>query len=259
MKNVLLTGPKGIGKTTIIKKAIRRLGDRAGGFFCEDIFDGKRLSGVKAHTLSGNEALLASPEILNDLAEGICRVGEFGVDLSVIGGLMVPAVHEAIASRKVVMVDEIGPILASAPALVQVIESALGSDNPVFGTVTEDEGPFFESLKARPDTLVLVVTKANRETLLDRIFTGLDLPTESFAETERNIGKKREKAERYAKESRLSVVGLSGKFKSDHHDYDVIFEGGQWHCSCSFFLKYGTCSHSMAAARIIEERVHGAQ
>ncbi len=259
VKNVLLAGPKGIGKTTIIKKSIRRLGDRAGGFFCEDVMEGKRLQGVKVHTLTGSEAVLASPGLIAGLAEGNCRIGEFGVDLAVLGGLLVPAVEEALGSKKVVIIDEISPFMTAAPAMVAAIEAALSSENPVLGTITEDEGAVLEAIKNRTDTLVLTVTRANRETLLDRIFTGLVLPTESFAETERNIAKKREKAERYAKENRLSVMSLSGRFKSDHHHYDVTFEGGQWHCGCSFFLKYGACSHSMAAAKIIQERVHGTQ
>lgn len=256
MKNVLLTGPKGIGKTTIVKKAVRRLADRAGGFFCEEERGDGSLRGIWVKTISGRTALLAAPALSGDCPEEGARAGDLGVDLAVIGGMVIPAIQEAVASKKVVVIDGLDPVLAVSPAFIEAAEQALAAENPVIGVIAETGGTALEALKSRDDTLVLTVTKTNREDLLDRIFLGLNLPTESFAETERNISKKREKAERYATENRLTVTALSAKFKSDHHEYEVTYTDGQWHCNCSFFLKYGTCSHSMASAIILEERLH---
>ncbi|MBA3016874.1 MAG: nucleoside-triphosphatase [Proteobacteria bacterium] len=54
-KNIFLTGPPSSGKTTIIKKVIKKLGIPASGFYTEEErADGKRL-GFLMKTLDGFE------------------------------------------------------------------------------------------------------------------------------------------------------------------------------------------------------------
>lgn len=246
MKNVLLSGPSGSGKTTLIKKAVRRLGERAGGFYTEEIRAGNRIEGFRIASLGGREARLATRG-----GEGEPRLGEFSVHLDALEAVAVPAVRDALRRGRIVVVDEIGPMGLLSDGFVQAIDEALSSAPSLLGTITRDAHPKLDEIRNRADTLVLELSRANRDLLLDRIWAGLRLPTESFAETERNIAKKRAKAARYAREDRLSLSGLTARFRSDHHEYDVSFEGGQWHCGCSFFLKYGTCSHTMASAEML--------
>lgn len=258
MKNVLLTGPAGAGKTTMILKAVRRLGDRASGFYTEEIRSGKRVEGLRVKSLQGREATLATradPEAV--LTPDAPRVGELVVDPAVLEAVAAPAVRDATRRGRVVIVDEIGPITYLSDALAQAIGDALDGPSSVLGTITRDSDPRLDEIRGREDTLVLELHRGNRDALLDRIWAGLRLPTESFAETERNIAKKRAKAERYAREARLTLTGVAGRFRSDHHQYDVSFEGGQWHCGCSFFLKYGTCSHTMASAEMLRRYLQG--
>ncbi|MGD1119338.1 MAG: hypothetical protein ABR886_07615 [Dehalococcoidales bacterium] len=61
-----------------------------------------------------------------------------------------------------------------------------------------------------------------------------------------------EKAKRYAQETdRVTFRELSVKFRGENSDYDVIFKSGKWHCTCSFFSKWGLCSHTMAMEKIL--------
>lgn len=61
-----------------------------------------------------------------------------------------------------------------------------------------------------------------------------------------------EKARRYAEEKgRIDFQNFAVKFRGDHNSYVVSFEGGAWHCSCDFFGKWGTCSHTMAMRRVL--------
>lgn len=238
LKNVLFSGQSGTGKTTLIKKAVRRLSDRAGGFFIESTGHGLRLV-----TLDGREAPLASRD-----GEGPVKVGGWNVDADVLAELGAPAVEAAIGSGRVVVLDELGPLVLASEAMAVAVQKALDSESTVLGSMTDQAHPFLDAVRARRDTLVLPVTAANRDQLLDRVWSGLRLPTESLADAQRALQRARDRAKKYAADDRLALTGFTAEVRGDHGRYQVAWQGGQWHCSCSFFLKYGTCSHSMTAA-----------
>ena len=61
-----------------------------------------------------------------------------------------------------------------------------------------------------------------------------------------------EKAKRYAKETdRVTFQEMSIKFRGENSDYDLNFKDGKWRCTCSFFSKWGLCSHTMALEQIL--------
>lgn len=61
-----------------------------------------------------------------------------------------------------------------------------------------------------------------------------------------------EKAKRYAQETdRVTFREFAVKFRGENSDYDVIFKDGKWRCTCSFFSKWGLCSHTMALEKIL--------
>ncbi|MCL5045259.1 MAG: NTPase [Actinobacteria bacterium] len=252
MKNVLLTGAAGAGKTTIIKRAVRRLGDRAGGFFVEEVREAGRRKGFRLITLDNRQGVLA------DLgSEGEHRVGEYGLELATLDEIGVGALRAALGAGKVIIVDEIGPMEVQSELFVETVKECLDSKYPVLGTIGRQTHPFLDAVRTRTDTLVIEVTKENRDALLDRIFAGMKLPTESLADMEKAIANRREKAARYAEEDRLGLTGLRGEFRGDHGLYTVSYENGHWYCNCSFFLKYGTCSHSMAIEKQLGAALRG--
>ena len=61
-----------------------------------------------------------------------------------------------------------------------------------------------------------------------------------------------EKANRYAQETnRITFSEFSVKFQGDNSDYNISYQDGKWHCSCSFFSNWGLCSHTMALEKIL--------
>ncbi len=61
-----------------------------------------------------------------------------------------------------------------------------------------------------------------------------------------------EKAKRYAQEpERVSFSGFTVVFQGENDSHKVSYSSGKWHCSCSFFSQWGTCSHVMALQQIL--------
>jgi hypothetical protein len=63
-----------------------------------------------------------------------------------------------------------------------------------------------------------------------------------------------DKARRYAEEKdRVSITNFRASFQGNHNTYEVAFDAGSWRCQCHFFATRGTCSHTMALQRILDE------
>ena len=63
-----------------------------------------------------------------------------------------------------------------------------------------------------------------------------------------------EKAHRYAQErERITFSEFAVSFRGEHSSYKAGYKDGQWHCSCSFFPKWGLCSHTMALQKVLGE------
>ncbi|MEA2576362.1 MAG: hypothetical protein QOH93_3660 [Chloroflexia bacterium] len=61
-----------------------------------------------------------------------------------------------------------------------------------------------------------------------------------------------EKAIMYEREpDRVQIKELEADFRGEHDTYHIKLSNNHWSCSCSFYGGYGTCSHVMAAQRIL--------
>ena len=76
---ILLTGEPGIGKTTLIKKLLQKLGKKARGFWTEEIRDKntKKRIGFKVINTEGQETVFASKYFTSKHL-----VGSYGVNVS---------------------------------------------------------------------------------------------------------------------------------------------------------------------------------
>jgi nucleoside-triphosphatase len=120
-KKVLLTGRPGCGKTTLIKHLAKKLALTAGGFYTEEIRERRERVGFKIITLEGKDSLLAhigfkTPE----------RVGKYGLDLSGLEAVGVEAIRTAVRARRLIVIDEIGPMEIRSAAFYDAVNEAFG-------------------------------------------------------------------------------------------------------------------------------------
>jgi len=161
---VLLTGRPGVGKTTVIRAVVERLGIPAGGFYTAEIREGRARKGFKLITLDGQEAVMAHVDL-----PGPPRVSKYGVDVRAIDRVAVPAIQRAVEAGGLVVIDEIGPMELYSEAFKGAVLRAVESGRPVLATIMLRPNRWADKLKRRPGVRLIEVTRANRDTLPEQL------------------------------------------------------------------------------------------
>ncbi len=152
----LLTGKPGTGKTSLVRLAVAGLGDRAGGFYTEEIrSQGARL-GFRLVTLGGREAVLSRVDM-----QSRYRVGRYGVDVEALERVGMAALREAIAGRDIVVIDEIGKMELLSPEFKKVVREAIASGKRVLGTIMLKAHPWADEIKKLPRVKLVELTRTN--------------------------------------------------------------------------------------------------
>lgn len=165
---LLLTGPPGCGKTTIIRKALQRTSRPAIGFYTEEVRgrDGKRI-GFDVVTLGGRRGPLARLEILGP------RVGKYGIDLQFLEGTVLPMLESRQAG--LVVIDEIGKMECLSNRFIEVVRRVLNSPTSILGTVAQAGSGLMKEARTHPDIDLVRVTISNRDGLVGEVVNKLKI------------------------------------------------------------------------------------
>ncbi|MGQ9492398.1 MAG: NTPase [Anaerolineae bacterium] len=163
-QTVLLSGQPGVGKTTLIKRAIAFLPGYWGGFYTQEIRGIKSRLGFEIVTLDGQQALLAHVD-----KPGTPRVGKYGVYVENVDRVAVPALYRAVEEADYVVIDEIGKMELLSEKFRAAVLYVVHSPKRVLGTVIWQQHPWADALKNLPGVCVVTVTLANRQHLLHQI------------------------------------------------------------------------------------------
>ena len=157
---VLLTGPPGIGKTTIVRRVLDLAPRTFAGFYTEEIREEGHRTGFEVVTTDGKRALLATK--CGDLS-GEPNVGSYVVNTAAIDLIAVPAMMAAARSGRIVVVDEIGPMELLAQSFRSAIHRILSDGRiSMVGTVVERPYNFADSVKKHSRSQIIHVTHENR-------------------------------------------------------------------------------------------------
>lgn len=166
---LLLTGPPGVGKTTIIQKVLSGIELGAGGFYTQEIRrEGCRV-GFSLRTLDGEQGVLAHIDY-----GGRHRVGRYGVDIALFEAMVLPALEGALRAKELVVIDEIGKMELFSRQFQEMVLRVLDQDERhLLGVIHQGREPFAEAIRRRDDVEVITVSQANRHGLPPRIITRL--------------------------------------------------------------------------------------
>jgi len=165
-KNFLLTGLPGVGKTMVITRLSKLLGDKANGFYTSEIrVEGNR-KGFEIVSLSGKKAVLAH---VNFSSKN--RVGKYGVIPENLNEA-INEISQTIVQNtpKCLLIDEIGKMELFAPQFREIVLAALNSSLPVAATILAKPHPFCDTIKKRQDVRLIEVNRQNREKLPEELY-----------------------------------------------------------------------------------------
>lgn len=164
MKNILITGLPGVGKTTLIVKLseIFKEFNPAGFYTTEIIEDGVR-TGFELVSLYGDNKTLAHINIKSKYS-----VGKYKVDLKSFEDFL-----ENIFSREkktgLYIIDEIGKMECMSKKFLKLALSLLGSDKPVVASIMDKGTGIISAIKKRDDITLIDITHSNREMKLKEL------------------------------------------------------------------------------------------
>jgi nucleoside-triphosphatase len=160
MKNFLITGLPGIGKTMLVMKLAELLGDvRPAGFYTREIREEGIRKGFEIVGLSGGRSILAHADVKSPF-----MAGKYGVDVETLEGFL----HTAdLLSEKsgIVIIDEIGRMECYSKLFQELVVKLLDSDRIFVATIALRGDEFISRIKARKDTEIFVVLRENRDAL----------------------------------------------------------------------------------------------
>lgn len=169
-KNILITGPPGIGKTTLIKKLERELADlRPVGFYTEEIRENGVRRGFELISLSGRRELLSHVDIRSPY-----RVSKYGVAIKSFEDFLdfIPFFDQG---AEIVIIDEIGKMECFSKKFEQLVEKLLDSEKVFISTIALKGSGFIAEVKKRNDVKLAEMSLANRDSLLSEILQELSL------------------------------------------------------------------------------------
>ncbi|XP_016956232.1 cancer-related nucleoside-triphosphatase [Drosophila biarmipes] len=172
---VLITGPPGVGKTTLVRKICSFLRDKEHllqGFYTEEV-RGKGTSqriGFDVVTLAGKRGFLAREQPGDHLRRP--KVGKYSVFVQDFEDLALPLLNikDSQSEPALLVIDEVGKMELFSRRFESAVVDLLKKKRPLLVTIPEKSSlPLVEQLRKTPNSVLYQVTKSNRNTLAGEI------------------------------------------------------------------------------------------
>jgi len=163
--NVFVTGQPGVGKTSLVLNAVKKLPKEViAGFYTIEARNPKtgEKIGLDIETITGERAPLSR------LRRGCGpKVGKYYFALEAFEKTVLPLLRPS-KSIKLHVIDEVGRMEVQSDQFRAALMDLLASPQvAVFGSLPAcrygHDLPFVEAIKRRPDTAILTLTKSNRD------------------------------------------------------------------------------------------------
>ncbi|XP_042857134.1 cancer-related nucleoside-triphosphatase homolog [Penaeus japonicus] len=168
-KHVAITGPPGVGKTTLVQKIVKILQDAGlpcSGFYTQEVRQGGKRIGFDVVTLDGKTGILSRVKS-QDGNRRECRVGQYVVDVPAFESLALPLLRTQTSSPQILVLDEIGKMEMFSQGFVTNVQRILAQPGTtVLATIPIPKGkpiPLVEQIRNNKNVFLVNLSKANRD------------------------------------------------------------------------------------------------
>ena len=174
--HALIVGPRGVGKSTLIRRVLQALERPLFGF------ETKKESAITDPVLGDPiyiyDAGVTHQQTPENLV-GYCKNKHATTIIEAFdryaGKLTLPVPHGAI-----IELDEIGFLEAKAQKFCNAILSLLDGSTPVIAAVKDKDVPFLEQVRSHPNAKCFYITQENRDALYEEVLSFMKQQVEEF-------------------------------------------------------------------------------
>lgn len=142
MLRIAVTGKPGVGKSTVVARAVEKPDLKACGIRTAEI-------------------------LVNGKRQGFSILGKYHVNLADLDGIGAESIKKSL-DCDIVVLDEIGPMELKSENFIQAVEDALDSDRPILAVLHRSSEHSLPQ-RIREEFEVLTVDEDNRDDLPERI------------------------------------------------------------------------------------------
>ncbi|XP_026394712.1 cancer-related nucleoside-triphosphatase homolog [Papaver somniferum] len=176
-KCFLVTGPPGVGKTTLVMKVLESL--RASYLNLKaqgEIRQGMERVGFEVVTLDGRKAPLASTTISRAESQRWPSVGRFKVDITSFESLALPELQVK-EDTDLFIIDEVGKMELFSSSFFPAVLRVLESNIPILATIPIPKFgrdiPEVARMRNHPGAAIFTINTRNGEAVKEQIYTQL--------------------------------------------------------------------------------------
>jgi nucleoside-triphosphatase len=168
----LITGPPGVGKSTLISKIVLKLksaGVIVGGCTTAELRSGGARTGFEVRDLTtGRKGVLASAD-----SRFGPRVGRYRVNLIDLARIGAAGLDAAAQSSEVIVIDEVGPMELVSPEFRRSLTECIGAGKPILAVVHERlEDDVLNDFRSKA-TALFTLTVENRDSVAEELASAL--------------------------------------------------------------------------------------
>ena len=157
-KHIFYTGPRGIGKSTLLQKRLAQFQGVCAGFRTVKVPCGDSFS---VHMLPVDKKEIPTEENLLFVRDKKRMYEENALRFNAIGCRCLADLEGA----ALIVMDELGPAESAAKAFQDRVLELLDGEIPVLGVLQEGESAFQRRVAAHPNVELIYVTEENRDSL----------------------------------------------------------------------------------------------
>ncbi|XP_065855739.1 uncharacterized protein [Euphorbia lathyris] len=174
---LLVTGPPGVGKTTLIMRVFESLkisnpNLKIQGFYTREIREGGERVGFEVVTSDGRKAPLASTTVSTPDSFRWPTVGKYKVDIASFESLALPELQVK-EDTDLFIIDEVGKMELASSSFFPAVLKILDSNVPVLASIPVPrfgrDVPGVARVRNHPGAAIYTVTPSNRDALKEQI------------------------------------------------------------------------------------------